>query len=154
MVRFAIVWVLALCCVPVPGQSAAPAADTLELLREFTPSAPASPARPKGMVSGFVDYTPNGSQPGLTHGIFPSGNCRACHAGAPFQLHTPRNSWLGSMMANASRDPVFWAALDVANADGDFDIMSGGHQTFSPNYQKTTTRQRARSAQLSLRVAF
>src|SRR5690606_12096841 len=29
----------------------------------------------------------------------------------------PHNSWGGSMMAHAARDPLFWAALDVANAD-------------------------------------
>jgi len=29
----------------------------------------------------------------------------------------PYNAWAGSMMANAARDPLFWAALDVANAD-------------------------------------
>jgi hypothetical protein len=36
----------------------------------------------------------------------------------------PWDTWAGSMMAQSSRDPLFWAALDVANNDmpdvGDF----------------------------------
>ncbi|UXI66786.1 hypothetical protein [Tahibacter amnicola] len=71
-------------------------------------------------VLGTTDYTPNGTQPPLTHELYGSGTCIGCHRGsqaADFS-NTPGGTWPGSMMANATRDPVFWAALDVANADG------------------------------------
>lgn len=64
------------------------------------------------------DLTARGSQPGLVHPLEASGNCTSCHSGTPFETHYPATSWKGSMMANAGRDPLFWAALDVANADG------------------------------------
>lgn len=73
-------------------------------------------AHPKGTISGFVDFTPRGTQPGLTRPLLFSSDCSGCHGGQG--SHTPYNGWAGSMMANATRDPLFWAALDVANADG------------------------------------
>lgn len=45
-------------------------------------------------------------------------DCRVCHgdyvAGRDYE---PFDSWAGSMMANAGRDPLFWAAVDIANQD-------------------------------------
>ena len=69
--------------------------------------------------------TDKGTQPGLNHPIEASGDCSLCHASFDAQLHVePWNTWAGSMMAQAGRDPLFWAALDVANNDapgaGDF----------------------------------
>lgn len=72
--------------------------------------------------------TPKGTQPPLDHGIAePSGGgCQVCHGGNwdPARLAEPWDAWAGSMMANAARDPLFWAALDVAENDlpgsGDF----------------------------------
>jgi hypothetical protein len=32
----------------------------------------------------------------------------------------PWTGWAGSMMAQSGRDPVFYAALDIANADAAF----------------------------------
>lgn len=62
--------------------------------------------------------TTGGTQPVLTHQLIAPGDCTGCHGN---YLPGP---WLGSMMANAARDPLFWAALDVANDDlpgvGDF----------------------------------
>ncbi len=72
----------------------------------------------KGTISNFIDFTPRGTQPGLDHPLLGSGSCGGCHGGSELETHYPRNSWSGSMMANATRDPLFWAALDVANADG------------------------------------
>ena len=71
-------------------------------------------------VTDMLDFTPHGTQPGLTHELYPSNMCRSCHrgVGATDAVTMPFNSWAGSMMANATRDPVFWAALDVANHDG------------------------------------
>ncbi len=69
--------------------------------------------------------TPNGTQPPVTHDIEAPGNCLGCHSDYDLDNNVePWNTWAGSMMANAGRDPLFWAALDVANNDlpgaGDF----------------------------------
>ena len=74
-----------------------------------------------------ADFTPGGTQPGLTFPILGPTNCAGCHSASasPFSpTYRPHPTWSGSMMANATRDPLFWAALDVANNDvpgvGDF----------------------------------
>ncbi len=66
-----------------------------------------------------LDYTPHGTQPGLLWDLEDASGCSDCHRGdsatnLPFM---PHSSWAGSMMANATRDPLFWAALDIANHD-------------------------------------
>ncbi len=78
-------------------------------------------------AGGQIDFTPHGTQPGLSFGLEPSTNCSSCHKGgsvADDEINMPYATWLGSMKANATRDPLFWAALDVANNDfpgvGDF----------------------------------
>ena len=44
--------------------------------------------------------------------------CQLCHSQfVPTEDYEPWDSWSGSMMANASRDPLFWAAVDIANQD-------------------------------------
>jgi hypothetical protein len=78
-----------------------------------------------GGVAHASPLTANGTQPGLTHPILPSGNCTGCHGDYdPVGNYEPGPTWQGSMMAQSGRDPLFWAALDVANADlpgvGDF----------------------------------
>ena len=79
--------------------------------------------------SGNTDFTPHGTQPGLAYSVLPAENCAQCHAppGGDADAEAsyfPHSSWSGSMLANAGRDPLFWAALDVANHDlpgvGDF----------------------------------
>ncbi|MEM7351360.1 MAG: hypothetical protein AAF657_11175 [Acidobacteriota bacterium] len=80
------------------------------------------------LVTGGVqagDVTPNGTQPGLTHPIIQPFNCEFCHGNFDDDNNIePWPTWAGSMMANSARDPLFWAALDVANNDvpgiGDF----------------------------------
>jgi len=76
-----------------------------------------------------TDFTPAGTQPGLSFPILGPSNCAGCHAPnssspAFASTYMPHPTWSGSMMANATRDPLFWAALDVANNDvpgvGDF----------------------------------
>ncbi len=75
-----------------------------------------------------TDFTPHGTQPGLNFGLMPAQNCATCHKGfsPPDSDYLPFSTWEGSMMANATRDPLFWAAVDVANNDvpgvGDFCI--------------------------------
>lgn len=64
----------------------------------------------------------DGTQPhDLRIGIEPPTACESCHAG--FQ-DAPIDAWEGSMMANALRDPLFLAALTIAEQDlpgvGDF----------------------------------
>ena len=73
-----------------------------------------------------LDFTPHGTQPGLLWAMEEPEACASCHRGysgnAPQFM--PHSTWGGSMMANAMRDPLFFAALDVANKDypgvGDF----------------------------------
>jgi hypothetical protein len=63
-------------------------------------------------------YTSNGTQPGLTYNPYPPNTCGGCHGGLDNGHNVrPYPTWAGSMMANAARDPIFWAALDVANHD-------------------------------------
>ncbi len=56
-----------------------------------------------------------------------SENCQLCHAGFSDKSDPPLNTegdpfrnWAGSMMAQASRDPVFYAGLTIANQDAEF----------------------------------
>ncbi|VAW44315.1 hypothetical protein MNBD_GAMMA02-1211 [hydrothermal vent metagenome] len=78
-------------------------------------------------AGGPIDFTPHGTQPGLAFALEAPTNCHSCHEGgsvADDEINMPYATWLGSMKANATRDPLFWAALDVANNDipgvGDF----------------------------------
>lgn len=67
-------------------------------------------------------FTPNATQPVIAHPIeyafADPGLCENCHGNYddPNDIE-PFNLWSGSMMANAGRDPLFWAAVDVANND-------------------------------------
>lgn len=48
------------------------------------------------------------------------GLCDNCHAGYRSfgqAMYEPWDTWAGSMMAQSARDPLFWAALDIANQD-------------------------------------
>ncbi len=63
-------------------------------------------------------FTPNATQPPLAHAMIDPGVCEGCHGDFnPNANIEPFPTWAGSMMANAGRDPLFWAALDVANHD-------------------------------------
>ncbi len=69
-------------------------------------------------VASAGGVTPNGTQPGLTHPILEPMNCQLCHGEYDDDNNIePYPTWSGSMMANSARDPLFWAALDVANND-------------------------------------
>lgn len=69
--------------------------------------------------SAAQDFTAHGTQPGLSVGLDPPLNCASCHGsfGQSGTEFLPAESWGGSMMSHATRDPLFWAALDVANND-------------------------------------
>ncbi|MBL8726649.1 MAG: hypothetical protein JNK49_21590 [Planctomycetes bacterium] len=64
-----------------------------------------------------------GTQPGQAFLLGNPSTCSGCH-GFYNQAVEPHENWQGSMMAHSGRDPVFWAALAVAEGDfpgaGDF----------------------------------
>jgi len=49
--------------------------------------------------------------------IEPAEQCAMCHGDTPSGLADPRRSWQGGMMSLASKDPVFRAAMGIANQD-------------------------------------
>jgi MYXO-CTERM domain-containing protein len=52
--------------------------------------------------------------------IASAADCKSCHGGFPSNAGTmfmPWDTWAGSMMANAARDPLFLASLTVAEQD-------------------------------------
>ena len=62
------------------------------------------------LTSTLNDFFLPGTQPDtLTDEIPDSDSCNACHTEPIY------NAWRGSMMSQAGRDPLFWAALTVAN---------------------------------------
>src|SRR5512144_1472250 len=64
-----------------------------------------------------------GTPPGGLAGGMPietAANCKSCHGGVLTDagtMFTPWDTWAGSMMANAARDPLFLASLTVAEQD-------------------------------------
>ncbi len=87
----------------------------------------ARPEEGSGLQGPLVPSTANdfiipGTQPeSLVHSMSDPSQCTNCHAEydpAPGQQPETRTwqAWQGSMMAQAGRDPLFFAALDVANA--------------------------------------
>jgi len=56
-----------------------------------------------------------GTQPHTISAFDPPNKCRICHA--PAYDTAPYPLWSGSMMSQAARDPLFYAALAVANQD-------------------------------------
>ena len=74
------------------------------------------------LAAADAPFTPNATQPGITFPILfaytDPGFCENCHGNYDNDNDLePFNLWSGSMMANAGRDPLFWAAVDVANND-------------------------------------
>lgn len=64
------------------------------------------------------------TQPGeLVNDLFLTEQCAFCHGynNASVDLdepsYSPFNTWQGTLMANSARDPVFWAGIQVAEAD-------------------------------------
>ncbi len=66
------------------------------------------------------DFAMPGTQPNtLTHPLAGADSCASCH-GFFDQTHDQYSTWSASMMGQAMRDPVFLAALTIANQDADF----------------------------------
>lgn len=64
----------------------------------------------------FPQLEAPGTQPGeLTNDIVAPSLCAGCHGG--YAEYAATETWQGSMMANAMRDPLYLAALTVANQD-------------------------------------
>ena len=59
-----------------------------------------------------------GTQPGEVGNLETPDKCDNCHGGYNRAVE-PAFNWRGSMMANAGRDPIFWATLAVAEQDFD-----------------------------------
>jgi hypothetical protein len=59
-----------------------------------------------------------GTQPGQAGTLETPDKCDNCH-GNYNQAVEPAFNWRGSMMANATRDPIFWATLAIAEQDFD-----------------------------------
>jgi hypothetical protein len=73
--------------------------------------------------AGAADVVPNeiqqpGTQPGEVNNLESPDKCDNCHGGYNVSVE-PAFNWRGSMMANAGRDPIFWATLAVAEQDFD-----------------------------------
>jgi hypothetical protein len=70
-----------------------------------------------------VDFYQPGTQPEPNDLAFSpivsSGSCSFCHGSdyLPFQHDEPHEAWVTSLMAQSARDPVWHAALEVANID-------------------------------------
>jgi len=78
-----------------------------------------------------TDIQQPGTQP--TDGITftPPSNCDNCHANTDNEAVEPFFSWQGSMMANAGRDPIFWATVAISEQDfdGSGDLCIRCHST-------------------------
>lgn len=90
----------------------------------LNPNGPAP--TPTLSTTTILDFFQPGTQPlHITDTIDSPEQCLGCHAGYSSQVEQPAEyepwtGWAGSMMAQAGRDPVFYAALDIANADAAF----------------------------------
>ncbi len=63
------------------------------------------------------DFHARGTQPGmLVDEIFSFSNCVSCHASNSVSSTAP-GRWQGSLHANAARDPIFLAAVSIAEQD-------------------------------------
>jgi hypothetical protein len=65
-----------------------------------------------------TDIQQPGTQPQEISNLESPDKCDNCHGGYN-ELVEPAFNWRGSMMANAGRDPIFWATLAVAEQDFD-----------------------------------
>jgi len=65
-----------------------------------------------------TDVQMPGTQPGEASGIQTADRCDNCHGGYDAAVE-PAHGWRGSMMAHATRDPLFWATVAVAEQDFD-----------------------------------
>ena len=65
-----------------------------------------------------TDIQQPGTQPQEIGNLEAPTKCDNCHGGYNTSVE-PAHNWRGSMMANAGRDPIFWATVAVAEQDFD-----------------------------------
>lgn len=77
-----------------------------------------------------TDIQQPGTQPGEVGNLETPDKCDNCHGGYDTAVE-PAHNWRGSMMANAGRDPIFWATLAIAEQDfdGSGDLCIRCHST-------------------------
>jgi hypothetical protein len=76
-----------------------------------------------GIAAFGANVVPNeiqqpGTQPGQVGNLETPDKCDNCHGGYNKAVE-PAFNWRGSMMANAARDPIFWATVAIAEQDFD-----------------------------------
>src|SRR5436189_6072639 len=78
-----------------------------------------SPARAVTPVSTTrEDFKLPGTQPlSLTDNLAVPSDCTSCHSNYGAPEVEPYRNWQGSMMAQSGRDPLTYAAMDIANPD-------------------------------------
>jgi len=69
-----------------------------------------------GVPSNLADFFLPGSQPGQSGQLETPDKCDNCHGGYNLAVE-PAFNWRGSMMAQAARDPLFFACMAIANQD-------------------------------------
>lgn len=68
-----------------------------------------------------ADFYAPGTQPhGVDHQLVFAGACMGCHTDYEEWHNDTGYLWSGSMMAQSARDPIFYAALAIANQDASF----------------------------------
>ena len=65
-----------------------------------------------------TDIQQPGTQPDEVGNLESPDKCDNCHGGYDPAVE-PAFNWRGSMMANAGRDPIFWATMAIAEQDFD-----------------------------------
>jgi len=70
-----------------------------------------------GLPTNLDDFFGPGTQPNeLNVPLQDSNDCATCHGGFD-EEHEPYRPWNASPMGQAARDPLFWAAVAIANQD-------------------------------------
>ncbi len=82
-------------------------------------------AQPAQVPTTIEDFFEPGTQELTLNDMLISANaCRGCHSfeddGNPNEVVPPWDNWSTSMMAQAARDPIWHAALAIANQDAAF----------------------------------
>jgi hypothetical protein len=78
----------------------------------------AQPSDLRAADTAPTDIQMPGTQPGEVGNLESPNKCDNCHGGYNTAVE-PAFTWRGSMMANAGRDPIFWATLAIAEQDFD-----------------------------------
>ncbi|MBT8382302.1 MAG: hypothetical protein KJO59_08080, partial [Ignavibacteria bacterium] len=74
---------------------------------------------PAQVGTTLIDFFLPGSQPNQSGSFNSMPNNCGCHEGYDINVE-PMYTWRGSMMSQAQRDPLYLAALTIANQDAEF----------------------------------